>query len=251
MAAKKKQAPESTGTARIEYVFLDEVKKWDRNPRLHDDPAIERSIKRYGFINPPILDENTGRLVAGHGRTGSLETMHAAGDPPPKNIQVGAGGRWLVPVIRGISFASVSEAEAYLIADNRITELGSWDMDALRNIVRDLSDEGLEMDALGWSEASLAKLLEPEPAKKERVKPAGAGLKADLSGAASARLIPIYLGADTYQPTVDRMRAVQDQHRLSDYTALLLFLLDHFEGTQQFARPLASEGAADPFAVPE
>ena len=119
----------------VEYVALDEVVKWDRNPRTHDDAAIERSIKRYGFVSPPLLDEASGKLVAGHGRIGALEALQAAGEPPPARVEVRAGGKWFVPVIRGISFNSVAEAESYLIADNRITELGGWDMDALRAIV--------------------------------------------------------------------------------------------------------------------
>ena len=33
---------------------------------------------------------------------------------------------WMLPVIRGISFENDEEAEAYLVADNRLTEIGGW-----------------------------------------------------------------------------------------------------------------------------
>jgi hypothetical protein len=237
---------------RIEYVPLDEVKKWDRNPRQHDDAAIERSIKRYGFVNPPILDEKTGKLVAGHGRTAALESLQAAGEPPPDRIQVGSGGRWLVPVVRGIAFNSASEAESYLVADNRLSELGDWDHDALRDILSDLTTEGLELDAIGWSQGQIDKLLSPEPEKKSRTKAAGDSNSAgdNLSGVASARLLPIYLSAEEYQTTVDRMRTVMDAYKLTDYAALLTFLLDHHSAMTVASKPAKNNGG-DVFSVPD
>lgn len=239
---KKQQGPY------IEYVALDEVRKWERNPRTHDDAAIERSLRAYGFVNPPILDENTGKLVAGHGRIGALETMYAAGEEPPARIEIRAGGKWFVPVVRGIAFKSAAEAEAYLVADNRITEVGGWDMDSLRDIVTNLSDEGLDLEPLGWSQAALDKLLAVEEAKPTRVVPAGSSAGGgDLSGISSTRLLPIYLSAADYQPTVDRMRAVMDAHRLTDYTALLLFLLDQHAVLAAATAPKQDRPGADPF----
>lgn len=247
--AKKKQ--ETVGDPRIEFVALDEIPKWPRNPRTHDDAAIERSIRKYGFVNPVIIDEKSGKLVAGHGRLAALEALQAAGEPPPARVQVGAGGRWRVPVLRGIAFNNAAEAEAYLVADNRISELGGWDMESLREIVSDLSNDGLELDALGWSAAALDKLLADEPEKKSRVKAAGSGGgDTELTGLASARMLPIYLSADTYQPTVDRMRAIMDAYRLTDYTALLLFLLDQHTAVSAATSVKASTGS-DPFSAPE
>jgi len=51
-------------TARtIKYVPLDEIVEADVNPKLHDLDAIDRSIDRLGFGEPPLLDMRTGRLV--------------------------------------------------------------------------------------------------------------------------------------------------------------------------------------------
>lgn len=232
---------------RIEYVPLDEVVRWPRNPRQHDDAALERSLKRYGFTQPLMLDEGTGKLVAGHGRLGALESLRDSGEKPPERVQVGAGGRWLVPVIRGITFADPNEAESYLLADNRLSELGGWDMDGLREILDDLVTADVELDAVGWSDAAIARLLADEEPKKRKGKgDDGSGSTLDdLSGVnANARLVPIYLDASTYQPTLDRMQRVMSATKLPDYTALLLFLLDHYDAT----KPGKATGA-DPFAV--
>ena len=51
-------------------VDIDSLKPWENNPRTHSAAQIEqirRSIREFGFTNPVLVDE-TGRLVAGHGR---------------------------------------------------------------------------------------------------------------------------------------------------------------------------------------
>lgn len=228
---------------RIEYTPLDEVVRWPRNPRQHDDAALERSLQRYGFVAPLLYDDHTSKLIAGHGRLGALVSLRDAGENPPARVKVDGKGRWLVPVVRGITFTTASEAEAYLVADNRLAEIGGWDQDLLREIVRDLDAEGWELDTLGWSEAALDRLLEdtpaPPPPPKASVPTAP---KLDSLAPEQTRLIPVYVEASAYQPTVDRMRAIMDQHRLPDYTALLLFLLDHHDATA----PRRST-AGDPF----
>lgn len=238
-------AKKQSDKLRIEYFPLEEVMEWPRNPRQHDDAALERSLKRYGFVSPLLRDESSQRLVAGHGRLGALKALQDAGEPPPSRIQVGTGGRWMVPVICGVTFSTAGEAESYLIADNRLAEIGGWDMDSLREMVKDLSAEGLELDALGWSAAALDQLVAEEP-EKPRKKPTISATDEALTGVSSSRMIPLYVGSDEYQSVVGRMRGVMDTHKLPDYTALLLFLLDHYDAT----RPKETSNA-DPFNAEE
>lgn len=118
------------GPASIEYVPLSQLKLRADNPKAHDLAAIRASIERFGFVAPLILDEATGDLVAGHGRDEALRQMRDEGrDPPARVLQ--EDGEWLVPVVRGVAFASDREAEAYLVADNRLVELGGWEERAL------------------------------------------------------------------------------------------------------------------------
>ena len=56
-------------TLRVEYVPLGDVKIARRNPKGHDLATIRASILRHGLGDVAgIVDERTGRLVAGHGR---------------------------------------------------------------------------------------------------------------------------------------------------------------------------------------
>ena len=56
------------GKMRIEYVSLAAARHWPRNPKLHSLPDIGASMDRFGFTEPPIIDERTGFIAAGHGR---------------------------------------------------------------------------------------------------------------------------------------------------------------------------------------
>lgn len=125
----------------IEYLPLDELLRWPGNPKEHAEGAIGASIERFGFRDPLAIDETTGRLIAGHGRLTILERAHAAGSPAPQYVQVREDGMWLVPVTRGGSFESESEAAAYLIAVNRSGELGGWNDELLRDMLGDLDED--------------------------------------------------------------------------------------------------------------
>ena len=120
----------SADELRIEYLPLSEIKRAFRNPKEHDLGEIHESMERRGFTSPMLMDDRSGRLVAGHGRLEALVQRKKDKKEPPRRIRVREDGEWLVPVVRGLRFKNAAEAEAYLIADNRIVELGGWDKQA-------------------------------------------------------------------------------------------------------------------------
>lgn len=147
-----------TDDRRIEYIPLDDVAPATRNPKRHRTEALTASVNRFGFVAPALRDERTGRLVAGHGRTQALRTLRDAGATPPDGVQVDGDGRWLVPIIVGWSSRSDAEADAYLVADNRHTELGGWDSAELVDLLGGLGDEEL-LAATGYTDDDLTALL--------------------------------------------------------------------------------------------
>lgn len=151
-------------TERIEMVPLGELAAWPRNPKTHDVAALSRSVDRFGFVSPLIVDERTRRLVAGHGRLDALKALRDAGKEPPARVQRREDGEWLVPVVRGIAFNSDAEAEAYVLADNRLSEIGGWDGELLGTIIEDLPDDLAEI--AGFDEDFVPpepEVVEPEP----------------------------------------------------------------------------------------
>lgn len=136
----------ATNKMRIEQVSIDKLRGYDRNSRKHSDgqvQAIASSIRRFGFT-APILAQPDGTIIAGHGRL----------------MAARLAGLKKVPVIR-LANLGADEARAYLIADNRLAEMASWDMDILKAELVELS--GLEvnpgLEAIGWSESELSKMI--------------------------------------------------------------------------------------------
>jgi hypothetical protein len=145
----------------VEYVPLDEVRLAARNPKRHDDDGISRSISHFGVAELPLLDERTGRLVAGHGRHEQLVAMRDGGKAAPEGVRVDEAGRWLMPVIRGWASRSDEDAEAYLIASNRLTTKGGWNDAVLAEVLQELDAVDM-LDLTGYGSEDLGALLGDE-----------------------------------------------------------------------------------------
>ena len=140
----------------IKYENLDDIIQADTNPKDHDLGVLYQSMKRFGFTNPIIINESTGKLLAGHGRLQTLKMMRDNGEKAPDRIEVelDTGDEtieyWHVPVLYGVSIDNLAEAQAYLIADNRLTELGGWKpMDLMENLSEILEETG-NLDGTGY-----------------------------------------------------------------------------------------------------
>lgn len=126
----------------ISYRPPGELKPYDRNARTHSPAQVEtiaRSIREFGFTNPILLDE-TGCIIAGHGR---LQAAQAIG----------------LDSVPTITLPGLTEAQrrALVLADNRIALDAGWDIDLLRTELADLKLEGFDLSltglgcARGWS----------------------------------------------------------------------------------------------------
>lgn len=150
MRAAKPALTKVETNLRVEYLPLSALKPATRNPKKHVVKTVLESMGRFGYVAPMVLDERTGRLVAGHGRLESLRRAQAKGQQPPQRIRV-SYGQWLVPVVRGVSFADDREAEAYLLADNQTTILGGWDDSELQEIIERLGETN-QLEGTGFAD---------------------------------------------------------------------------------------------------
>lgn len=135
-----------------------ELRTWPGNPRRGDTEAIAHSLARFGQLRP-VLALPDGRIVAGnHLFRAATEVL----------------GWDSVAAIR--EEMTDGEAEAYLLADNRLAELGSNDPDALAELLGQVRDAG-ELIGTGYSDgevdALLRSLAPPAPSGWERVGDAG------------------------------------------------------------------------------
>lgn len=145
---------------RIDYIDLDELPEATRNARRHDLDAIAGAYRRLGFTRPGLIDERTGRLVAGHGRRLALRRDLERGGKPPKGIRQTTGG-WAMPVVRGWSSRDDAEADAAALADNKVGESGGYDDDVLLDILGDLAADAPDLlRAAHFDSDDLDRLLE-------------------------------------------------------------------------------------------
>jgi len=128
---------------RTEYVSLDDLhaRRAPKNAKKHRLDELNASMRRFGYTAPPMINEATGTLIAGHGRLDTLMERRRSGQPPPDGV-FERDGKWLVPLVRGVSFATDVEALAYIIADNRLTEIGGYDWHLLREMAVDVAASG-------------------------------------------------------------------------------------------------------------
>lgn len=144
----------------LAYMDLTDLLKTDKNPKKHDLPALRASMLRWGFTQPLAIDERTGKLVEGHGRIEVLQEMKKAGGKPPARVEARSGGKaWFVPVVRGLSFESDLEAEAYLIAANQLTTAGGWDDGLLSTMMQELKTANVSFEGLGFQPQALDRML--------------------------------------------------------------------------------------------
>jgi ParB-like chromosome segregation protein Spo0J len=114
---------------KIIYRRIDELKPDPANPRRHSKKQIRQiahSITVFGF-NVPMLIDRDNNVVAGHGR---LEACRELG--------------WSQVPTLCLDHLTPAQARAFMIADNRLTEISSWDDQLLAQQLKDLSLIGLD-----------------------------------------------------------------------------------------------------------
>ena len=107
-----------------------------RNSRTHSDEQVAKiaaSIKEFGFLNPVIVDGDSG-IIAGHGRVLAAQKL----------------GLDEVPTIEA-SHLTDAQRRAYVIADNRLALDAGWDDEMLRVEFDDLEAEGFDLTLTGFS----------------------------------------------------------------------------------------------------
>ncbi|WP_426610576.1 site-specific DNA-methyltransferase [Bradyrhizobium sp. McL0616] len=101
------------------------------NARQHSKAqirAIAKSIATFGF-NAPILANKDLQVLAGHGRCEAAKLL----------------GLTHVPVIL-LDHLTDTQAKAYMLADNKLTDRSSWDEPRLAIQLKELADLALEFD---------------------------------------------------------------------------------------------------------
>lgn len=119
----------------LRQVSVASIKPYENNAKIHDAKQIEllaNSIERFGFLTPCIIDRDNN-LIAGHGRLQA--TLHL--------------GLEKIPCV-SVESLTEEERKAYILADNRLSEFGSWDMDLVNQELAELQGLDFDIDVSGF-----------------------------------------------------------------------------------------------------
>jgi hypothetical protein len=128
----------------VEPLPLVQLLPYAANARTHSDEQVAQiaaSIVAFGFVNPVLVDE-AGVLIAGHGRVLAAKKL----------------GLETAPAIR-LGHLSEAQARAYRLADNQIALNAGWDAAMLRAELLDLDAMGFDMNLVGFNQADLTAMM--------------------------------------------------------------------------------------------
>ena len=118
---------------RIENIAISKLKPYENNPR-HNDSAVDgvaESIRQFGFRIPMVIDANNV-IVCGHTRYKAALKL----------------GLEKVPCTR-VSDLSEDQIKAFRLADNKVSEVSTWDTEKLELEIADIQ---IDMGAFGFSD---------------------------------------------------------------------------------------------------
>jgi DNA modification methylase len=128
----------------VTYRPIDELKPDPANPRLHSKKQIRQianSIRKFGF-NAPVLVDRNDKVICGHGRLLACREL-----------------RMTDVATVCLDHLTPAQARAFMIADNRLTEIASWDDRLLAEQLKELSlldlDFSLELTGFEMGEIDL------------------------------------------------------------------------------------------------
>jgi len=122
---------------KVERWPLDRLVPYARNARTHSDAQVAQiagSIREWGWTTPVLVDE-TGMLIAGHGRVLAARKL-GLNDIP-------------VMVARGWTEA---QKRAYALADNKLALNAGWDLELLKVELTDVKTMGADLGLVGFED---------------------------------------------------------------------------------------------------
>ena len=128
----------------IETWPLARLQPYAKNAKAHGADQVAKiaaSMAEFGWTVPCLVAED-GELIAGHGRVLAATQL----------------GLTEAPVIV-LGHLTEAQRRAYRIADNKLTELGTWDEALLSAELNDLLAEDFDLSLVGFSDGELDKLL--------------------------------------------------------------------------------------------
>jgi hypothetical protein len=128
----------------VTQMSIERLIPYARNSRTHSDAQVAQiaaSIKEWGWTTPVLIDEG-GQIIAGHGRIMAARKL----------------GMAEVPVIIAEGWTD-AQKKAYVIADNKLALNAGWDEEILKLEFEELASLDFDVSIIGFAEAELTNLF--------------------------------------------------------------------------------------------
>ena len=132
---------------KLERWPLERLVPYAKNSRTHSDAQVAQiaaSIREWGWTTPILVDE-AGSIIAGHGRLQAARRLQMTEVP----VVVASG--W-----------SEAQKRAYVIADNKLALNAGWDNELLSLELGELGDLGFDLDLVGFTDEEIKALMPVE-----------------------------------------------------------------------------------------
>lgn len=140
-----KSVPPPVEEPAAEWVDVDELVPWSKNPKPHEDVShIVASMLKFGFGDPVVARKANRELMAGHGRVKAAKLLVAKGHKQFRRVPV----RFMD--------LNARDAHLYALAANRLAEKSPWDTPTLHEVLSEYSLP--EAELAGWDEDDLSKM---------------------------------------------------------------------------------------------
>jgi len=119
---------------------ISELKAWEHNPRVgHDVKGIAASIEAFGYLSPIVVQKDTHRVLAGHGR---LQALKAQG---------------VTEVEVTVANLDDKAAAAFTIADNKLTDISEFDFADVGGMFEQMGSKMAKLTGFSDTEIEAAK----------------------------------------------------------------------------------------------
>ena len=128
---------------KVERWKIERLVPYARNARTNSDEQVAQiaaSIREWGWTTPVLVDEDGG-IIAGHGRTLAAQRLQMAEVP--------------VMVARGWSDA---KKRAYILADNKLALNAGWENELLNLELSELKELDFDLELIGFSADEILQL---------------------------------------------------------------------------------------------
>jgi hypothetical protein len=114
-----------------------DLEEWPGNPRVGSVKTIRASLERFGQMSPVVARDEDCRILKGRHVTAAAAALG-----------------WSHVAVTFLAGISDVDAELYLMADNRASDLAQWDVLKAEDMVARLAEHTIELPELhlgaGW-----------------------------------------------------------------------------------------------------